>query len=373
VKFGPGIRSDIPGELKAAGAKRPVIVTDKGLIAAGVVDKVLEALKEGGFTDVPIYDHVEPNPRDLAVEEGAVFAKEVGADSFVAIGGGSSMDTAKIMGVILNHGGKVKDYEGLDAVPGPTPFLIAVPTTVGTGSEVTFWAVIKDTKENYKLSIGSSYIAPDVAIADPELIETLPPKIIAATGMDALTHAIEGYTCRIAEPITDAAGLYAIELISNSIIEAVYVGDEQSRANMLIGSLIAGICFGNSDVGGGHCMSEALGGLYDTPHGIANAVILPYIMEYNCLSDIQKFKRVSIALGVNIDGLSDREAAFASIDAVRQLNDDLAIPTIREIGTKEEDLEELSYRSATNVSVEDNPRVALKEDFYKIFRKAMDA
>jgi alcohol dehydrogenase len=372
VRYGRGIHREIGKELAARGKKKVLLVTDKGLVAAGVAGKISAALAETGYPDIDVFDEVEPNPRDTTVHKGCAFARERGTDALIAVGGGSSMDTAKAIGVLLANGGAIKDYEGLGKVAVEIPTLIALPTTVGTGSEVTFWAVIKDTKENYKMSVGSPLIAPKLALLDPELIETLPPAIIAATGMDALTHAIEGYTATLAEPITDACGLYAIEMIAKNLLPAVYADDAEAKANMLVASMIAGLCFGNSDIGGCHCMSEALGSLYDTPHGIANAVMLPYIMEYNRLADAAKFARVAAALGARTEGLSEREAARAAVECVRQLNRDLAIPSLREIGIRAEDLDELAMRSATNVSVDSNPREIEKEDFLVLFRKAME-
>ena len=371
VKFGIGICKELPKELRLRNKRNPMLITDKGLVNIGLADKVLEYLKTDGYDNVIVFDQVEPNPRDTTVEKAARIAKDHNIDCLIALGGGSSIDTAKGISILMTAGGKVKDYEGLGKVPGGTTALFAIPTTVGTGSEITFWAVIKDTKENYKLSIGSPHIAPEIAFLDPTFVEKLPPKIIASTGMDALTHAIEGYTAKVAEPITDACGIYAIELISQSICDAVYTDSLEAKANMLIGSLIAGICFGNSDVGGAHCMGEALGGLYDTPHGEACALSLPYIMEFNYVSNLQKFSRIADALGVNMNGMSLRQAAFASVETVHELNRMLKIPTLREIGAKLEDVEELSMRAVTNVSVEDNPRPVGIDDFRKMFLKAL--
>ncbi|MDR2771841.1 MAG: iron-containing alcohol dehydrogenase [Clostridiales Family XIII bacterium] len=372
IRCGRGIHREIGKELAARGKKKPLLVTDKGLIAAGVIDKITASLAESGYPHIDIFDEVEPNPRDTTVHRGCERARAAGADALLAVGGGSSMDTAKGIGVLLAGGGAIKDYEGLGKVTAEIPMLIAAPTTVGTGSEVTFWAVIKDTKENYKMSIGSPLIAPKLAFLDADLIETLPPAVIAATGMDALTHAIEGYTATLSEPLTDACGLYAIEMIGKNLLSAVYGADPKAKENMLIASMVAGVCFGNSDIGGCHCMSEALGSLYDTPHGIANAVMLPYIMEYNCLADTAKFARVAAALGArDTAGLSERESARAAVDCVRRLNQDLAIPSLREIGAKAEDIDELAMRSATNVSVDSNTRKIGKAEFLSIFRSAM--
>lgn len=282
------------------------------------------------------------------------------------------MDTAKAVGVLMTHGGRINDYEGLDKVTKPICDLIAIPTTVGTGSEVTFWSVITDTDRHFKMSIGSPLVAAKLALVDPLLVKSLPPSMVAATGMDALTHAVEGYTCTLAEPITDACGIYAIEMIGANIREAVSDSAKDARSNMLLGSLIAGICFGNSDIAGVHCMGEALGGLYDTPHGISMAILLPYVMEYNYRSDYGKFSRIAKALGVDIRDMKEEDAAYAAVQAVHQLNRDLKIPSLKEIGTKEEDLPELAKRAALNVSAGSNPRKASEQDFLEIFRKAYE-
>lgn len=369
IVYGSGVSGALVEELAGLGKKYPLIVTDKGLIKAGVVDKVLRGLREAGMA-CEIFDEIEPNPRDLTVHKGAEYAQIKGTDSLVAIGGGSSMDTAKAIGVILTHGGKIKDYEGLGKVDRPICDLIAIPTTVGTGSEVTFWSVITDTSRHFKMSVGSPLIAAKVALVDPDLVESLPAPIVASTGMDALTHAVEGYTCTLAEPITDACGIYAIRMIAENLRKAVLENDKEAKANLLLGSLIAGICFGNSDIAGVHCMGEALGGLYDTPHGVAMAILLPYVMEYNYVTNHRKFAEMARAMGEDTDGLTEEAAAYASVLAVRKLNRDLRIPSLGEIGAKIEDLPELARRSAVNVSVESNPRPAGEKEFLEIFQKA---
>jgi len=373
IKFGEGVCSGIADEVKSMGKNKPLIITDRGLVEAGIIKKVTDALENGGINDYDIFDEVEPNPHDTTVQNAYEKALALKADILIAVGGGSSMDTAKGAGVLMTHGGIIGDYAGLDKITKPITDLIAIPTTAGTGSEVTFWAVITDTKNHFKMSVGSPLIAPKVALVDPELTETLPSAIVASTGIDALTHAIEGYTCNLAEPITDACGIYAIKLIADNIREAVYGNSKEARSNMLLGSLIAGICFGNSDIAGVHCMAEALGGLYDTPHGIANAILLPYVMEYNFVADIDKFAAIAKAMGEPTDSLSKRDAAGKSVEAVRKLNADLNIPTLREIGAKESDIDELAKRSSVNVSIESNPRKAGAAEFKAIFEEAFAA
>lgn len=370
IVYGAGCIRQLPDEIRQMKHERPLIVTDKGLIEAGIVKRITDVLEEAEI-EYEIYDGIQPNPRDTTVMEAARFAEEKKIDMMIAIGGGSSMDTAKAVGVILKEGGEIGDYEGLGKVSEPITDLVAIPTTVGTGSEVTFWSVITDTKRHFKMSVGSPLIAARLALVDPNLVQTLPSSIVAATGMDALTHAIEGYTGKLSEPITDACGIYAIEMIGKNIRNAVYNSDPEARGKLLLGSLIAGICFGNSDIAGVHCMGEAMGGLYDLPHGISMAIMLPYVMEYNYVACIDKFVCIAKALGENVEGLSGRDAAYKAVEAVKKLNEDLAIPTLSEVNVKKEDIPELAERSSVNVSVDSNPRRAGKEEFRKIFETAM--
>lgn len=370
IVFGSGVIGNLPEEVRKLGHRKPLIITDKGLVRAGIVEKVENVLKDAGI-QYGIFDEIEPNPRDTTVHRAAEAAKKENADMLIAIGGGSSMDTAKAAGIILKEGGRINDYEGLDKVSEPIVDLIAIPTTVGTGAEVTFWSVITDTERHFKMSVGSPLIAAKVALVDPDLVQKLPPAIIASTGMDALTHAIEGYTCTASEPITDACGIYAIKLIADNIRDAVYTDSAEARANMLLGSLIAGICFGNSDIAGVHCMGEAMGGLYDMPHGVSMALMLPHVMEYNYVSCIEKFAQIAEALGENTRGLSKRDAAYKAVDAVRKMNQDLGIPTFTEAGARAADLDELARRSAANVSVGSNPRAIDENGFREIFERAL--
>ncbi len=370
IIYGEGSIKKLPDEIRKMNNKKPLLVTDKGLITAGIAAKITDVLEEAGI-EYAVFDGIQPNPRDTTVAETAEFAVANNTDMLIAVGGGSSIDTAKAAGVILTEGGKINDYEGLDKLKKPITDLIAVPTTVGTGSEVTFWSVITDTKRHFKMSVGSPLIAAKLAIVDPDLVETLPPSAVAATGMDALTHAIEGYTCKLAEPITDACGIYAIQMIGENIREAVYCDSKEARGKMLLASLIAGICFGNSDIAGVHCMGEAMGGLYDMPHGLSMAIMLPHVMEYNYVACIDKFARIADALGENTEGLDKRAAAHKAVDAIYKLNKDLQIPTFIQAGGRREDIQELAERSAVNVSVDSNPRKADTEAFRKMFENAI--
>jgi alcohol dehydrogenase len=373
VEFGLGVSQKVGEEAASLGVKCALIITDPGVIKAGIIDNITKALAQANISHA-IFSDIEPNPRDTSVEKGVSEARKSGADLLVAVGGGSAIDTAKAIGVLLTHGGTIQDYEGLGMVSRPITPLISVPTTAGTGSEVTFWAVITDTKRKFKMSVGSPLIAPKVALVDPEITKSLPPQLTASTGMDALTHAIEGYTATLASPVTDGLALYATELIAHNIREATFDGRNlTARAGMLLGSLIAGMAFGNSDVAAVHCMAEAVGGLYDTPHGIANAILLPHVMRYNAPACMEKFVRIAAVMGVNTSGFSQEECAWKAVEAVVRLSRDLELPTLKQVGVKEEDLPELARRAAANVSVESNPRKITFEDFLEIFRQAFSS
>lgn len=373
IEFGPGVSNLIGREIEALGAKRVLVITDRGVRNTGLVDKILgDILKTGA--SVEVFDGIEPNPRDTTIQAATDLARRFETELLVAVGGGSPIDAAKGVGLLLSHGRTLRDYEGLGRVPGPIKPVIAIPTTAGTGSEVTFWAVITDTQRKLKMSIGSSHIAPVAALVDPELTLSLPPSLTAFTGMDALTHAIEALTARVSNPVTDALAIAAIELISGHLRQATAHGDDlNARAAMLVGSLLAGLAFGNSDVGAVHCMAEALGGMYDTPHGLANAIFLAEVMQFNAIAAPDKYARVAAAMGEDTTGLPLETAADLAVKAVQRLSCDLSIPKLREVGVREEDLEELAERAANNVSVESNARPISKEEFLFLFRKAFMA
>jgi len=372
IRYGEGCLGELGDIVKDFGKENILIVTDKGVEAAGLVDLVINELNKAGFDKINIFDNVVPNPRDTACDEGAEFAKKVGADIVIAVGGGSPIDTAKMIAMLMTNEGKTLDYEGFFKVKNELPPFITIPTTVGTGSEVTEWAVITDLKRMFKMSVADTKLYPDIALLDPIMVKNLPPRVVASTGMDALSHAIESYTCRVATPIADAIALYAIELIGKNIRFAVYGGEAgyEARANMLLGSLMAGVALSQADVAGVHCMGEALGGLYDMPHGIANASILPYMMLYCAVANEEKFARVAECLGVDTKGMTQTEAARAAAYAVKELNDDLMVPSIKDAGAKPEDFEYLSQKAEANMSNPDNARDAVAADYYKLFVKA---
>ena len=370
IEYGVGVISKLGDELRLLKAQKVAIITDPGIIKAGLLDKITSILKEEKLL-YNVFDGVDPNPKDQNVERGAQVVRSFGADAMVAISGGSVIDCAKAIGVLVSHDGKrIKDFEGKTAVKKQILPFIAIPTTAGTGSEVTFSAVITDTENNYKMTVRSPFMAAKVALLDPKLTVTVPPHITASTGMDALTHAIEAYTVKVSEPVSDALALYAIELISNNLVNAVKNGEDiEARACMLVGSLLAGIAFSHSDVGSVHCMAEALGGVYDAPHGLCNAVLLPYVMEYNVEFCIEKYARIAKAMGETFE--TSREGAMKAVERIKKLATEVGLPSFKSLGVKEEDLEKLADMAAKNISTESNPREMTKEDYLTLFRRAM--
>lgn len=370
IEFGNGVSGTVAEEVRGLGGSRALIVTDPGVEAAGLVDPVTVSLEKAGVHPV-LFDAVAPNPRDTSVQQGAALLASEGCDVLVAVGGGSPMDTAKAIGVVATHGGRIQDYEGLGLVKRPITPLVAIPTTSGTGSEVTFWAVITDSERSFKMSVGSPLCAATVALVDPELTLGLPAAVTAYTGVDALTHAVEGYTSLPSEPLTDSLAVSAIRLIAGSLRKAYADGtDVRARYDMALASLLAGVAFGNSDIAAVHCMGEAVGGLYDTPHGIAMAIYLPIVTAFNCDVVPAKYAVVAAALGEDVSGLSELEAARRASVAIRRLTDDLGIPSAREAGVRPEDFPQLAKAASVNVSVESNPRAASEADFMDLFEAA---
>ena len=369
IEYGIGAVSKLPNELEKLKVERVVIVTDKGIGKAGLVDKVTDLLNQSKVS-YEIFDDVDPNPKDYNVASGAELVRKFNGQAIIALGGGSPIDCAKSIGVLVTHGGtEIKAYEGKTAVHKPTLPLITIPTTSGTGSEVTFSSVINDTSRNFKMTIKSPLMAATVSLIDPELTLTMPPSVTAATGVDALTHAIEAYTANVAEPISDALALYAIELISNNLKTAVYDGSNlEARAGMLMGSLLAGLAFSHSDVASVHCIAESLGGMYDTPHGVCNAILLPYVMDYNLEYSVDRYANVAKMMGAQF--LCKEEGAKQAVEMVKQLTLDVKLPSFRSLGVDAKDFDILAEMSVKNISTESNPRPMNKEDYLAVLNNA---
>jgi alcohol dehydrogenase len=352
--------------IKALNAESLLVVTDKGIRNSGLLERISNLLDASKLA-YKIFDNVEPNPKDYNVQKGAEMAQRLNPDCLVTVGGGSPIDCAKAIAVLARQGGAARDYEDPDRIGADVLPLIAIPTTAGTGSEVTFSSVITDSQEKYKFSIKDPKIAPRVALVDPAMTLTMPPGLTAATGMDALTHAIEGFTANAAEPLADSAALYAIEMITAYLRTAVSDGNNlEARAGMLLGSVLAGIAFSHSDVAAVHCVAEALGGKYDAAHGVCNAVVLPAVMEYNLDYCKDRYARIATAMGLSYDNVED--GARQAVKAVQKLACDVHLPGFGSLGVHEKDFEELALNSFKNGSNIDNPRPMAEEDYLNLFR-----
>lgn len=367
LEYGIGISKNLSPYLKDMGAEKILLVTDQGIVKSGMLDSIEKQLASAGMDWVRFSD-VEPNPKDYNVEAGAALAKKEGCDSIMALGGGSPIDCAKAISIVAVQGRSCRYYEDRSRIGSDVLPIIAVPTTAGTGSEITFGSVITDTKEKFKFTIKSPIIGPRIAILDPELTVSMPKSLTASTGMDALTHAIEGYTALNSEPIGDAIALHAVELISKYLKRAYDDGnDVEARAGMLVGSTMAGIAFSHSDVAAVHCIAEALGAKYDAPHGVCNAVVLAPMMEYNMNYCRARYSRIARSMGLSFS--SEEEGASKAVKAVKALAEAVELPSFRSLGIKEEDMEELAAKSAKNGSNRDNPRPMEKEDYLLFMRE----
>lgn len=371
--IGAGSSAQTGPELRAMGANKVLVVTDKGIVSAGILDHILPSVRESGIETV-LFDGVVANPRIKTVDDCIAVYRANGCDGFLAVGGGSSMDTAKTAGVLATNPGGVLDYEGPNLVKNPMPPMVAIPTTYGTGAEVSPGAIITNEHKKYKMGIGDDWhMSPAVAILDPLLLLNLPPHIAASTGMDALTHAVESYVAVMAQPFSDAWNLQAIKMIADNLPSAVATTwDVEATANMLYASTMTGLAFSTAGLGFVHSMTHALGGMFDMPHGVANALVLPYVMEYNLLACPKKFADIARAMGENVDGLPMLDAAAKSVEAVRKLSKRLGIPQrLSEVGVDPSKIEEMAEWAFKDGNTACNPRPGSKEIFVQLFKAAM--
>lgn len=347
-------------------AVNPLLITDQGLRESGVAEKVLSQ-----FDTMEVFDAVEANPKAPTVNRTGDLAREMDADLVIGLGGGSSMDTAKATALLATNEGDIEEYEGQQQYQNPPLPVLTIPTTCGTGSEVTWVAVITDPDRKFKMSIKGPEVFPSVALIDPNLLSTLPSSLIASTGMDALTHAIEAYTVKPRTVITDLFAQKAIKLIFNSL-EAAYQDikeHEEARERMMLASTLAGIAFGNSDVGAVHCIAESVGGLYDIPHGIANSIFLPYVMEFNL--PVVKERYAKIARFIGIKEQNDRNTAEKLIQRVKAMAEVVNIPSFKELDIKQSAFPKIAEKSVRNNSNPSNPREASKKDYLGILNAAL--
>lgn len=371
---GAGAIKEIANEVKVRGFAKAFVCSDPDLIKFGVTKKVTDVLDEAGLA-YEIYSNIKPNPTIENVQTGVAAFKASGADYLIAIGGGSSMDTAKAIGIIINNPEfeDVRSLEGVAPTKKPCVPIIAVPTTAGTAAEVTINYVITDVEKKRKFVCVDTHDIPVVAVIDPDMMSSMPKGLTASTGMDALTHAIEAYVSVDANPVTDAAAIQSIKLIAQNLRQAVANGENiKARENMAYASFLAGLAFNNGNLGYVHAMAHQLGGQYDMAHGVANAMLLPTVEEYNLISNPEKFRDIAIFMGKNVEGLSLMEAAHAAVDAMRGLAEDVGIPSgLAQMGVKEEDFELMAENALRDGNAFSNPRKGTKEDIISLFRKAM--
>ena len=369
---GKGAISAIVDEAKNRGFKKAFVCSDPDLIKFNVTKKVTDLLGNAGLV-YEVYSDIKPNPTIENVQSGVEAFKKSGADYIIAIGGGSSMDTAKAIGIIITNPeyADVRSLEGVAPTKNPCVPIIAVPTTAGTAAEVTINYVITDVEKNRKFVCVDPHDIPVVAVVDPDMMSTMPKGLTAATGMDALTHAIEGYITKGAWELSDMLHLKAIEIIARSLRGAV-ANTEEGREDMALGQYVAGMGFSNVGLGIVHSMAHTLGALYDTPHGVANAIILPTVMEYNADVTGEKYKDIAKAMGVQgVDEMSVEEYRKAAVDAVRQLSADVGIPAdLKEIA-KKEDLDFLAQSAFDDACRPGNPKDTSVEDIKALFMKLM--
>lgn len=374
IHFGVESIKDLAAQVRSLGGSRVFMVVDPGVVAAGLLPRITVSL-EADSLPFTIYDQIDPEPGLKLADHGAKLAKKAKCDCVIGVGGGSAMDVAKAVSILLTNGGKAADYIGLGKIAKPGVPKIMVPTTAGTGAEVTFTAVFINEKSSSKAGMNGDPLYPDAAILDPTLTTSIPPHVTAATGIDALTHALEAYLSTQAHPISDMYALEAIDLIVGNLGRAYANGDNlAARSAMLLGSLLAGKALATAGVGLVHAMAYPLGGMHQIPHGLANAVLLPYVMAYNLIGAPERFATLAEMLGVDTSEMSLREAGEAAVEAVYRLNDDVGIPkTLADLQIPREDIPEMA-RIALTVSrpVANNPRKPTLEEVMSIYEEAFN-
>ena len=371
IEFGVGSLKKLPEILKENNSEHVYLVSDHGLESIGVVKKVQDIVESGGLTCTTFLD-VVPNPTVDVVNASTKMYKESGATSIIALGGGSSMDVAKATGVLATYGGEINDYEGLYKVPGPIVPMIAIPTTAGTGSEVTASAVITDEAKNFKMSVISYEILPKYAVLDPELIMTAPASIAASCGVDALIHAMEAYVSNFASPFSDAMAEKAMELIGGNLRRFVANRkDEEAACAMMVGSTFAGMAFAWAKLGNVHAMSHPVSAYFHVPHGVANAVILPTVVEYNALADNGRYEKIYNYISEDKEPVIDFTPDML-VDEVKKLNKDLGIPSsLSEVGVTEDKIEAMAKDAVAHPNVLANPRQTNLKEMIALYKKAL--
>lgn len=371
IEFGMGSLRKLPKILKESNSEHVLLISDRGLESIGVVGKIQGIIEAGGIK-CTTYLEVKPNPTIAIVDEATALYKECKATSIVALGGGSPLDVAKAVGVLANHGGKITDYEGNHKVPGPVVPMIAIPTTAGTGSEVTASCVITDESRNYKMTVFSYENLPKYVVLDPELIMTAPASIAASCGVDALIHALEAYISRNASPFSDAVAEKAMELIGGNLRRFVANRqDEEAACAMMAGCNFAGIAFAWARLGNVHAMSHPVSAYFHVPHGVANSILLPTVIEYNTLADNGRYEVIYNYIRKNNEVLNGFKPEML-VEELKKLNADLGIPkSLSEVGVKEEMIEEMANDAMMSGNIPANPRQTNVKDIIELYKKAL--
>ena len=370
--MGVGCSKEAGDQAKALGAKKLLIVTDAMLNKLGVADQIKKIVEAAGLSAV-VFDGAEPNPTDTNVHDGVKVYQDNKCDGIISLGGGSSHDCAKGVGMVVGNGGHIRDFEGVNKSTKPMPPFLAINTTAGTASEMTRFCIITNTDTHVKMAIVDWRCTPNIAINDPVLMVGKPAGLTAATGMDALTHAVEAYVSTIATPITDACAIKAIELIADYLRPAVANGENlEARDKMAYAEYLAGMAFNNASLGYVHAMAHQLGGFYNLPHGVCNAILLPAVCEFNMISNPKRFADIAVAMGENVEGLSDVDAAAKGIAAIRKLSSDIGIPAgLKELNVKETDLRIMGENAQKDACMLTNPRKATLDNVISIYQAAM--
>jgi choline dehydrogenase len=374
IVHGVGAIGRLGEEAGRLGMSRPMVVTDRGIADAGILEEALGPLRTARLDPV-VFDEVRANPPIDLVDRGAGSYRADGCDGLVGLGGGSSIDTAKGIGVVVQHGGSILDYQyGGRPIDRRIPPMIATPTTAGTGSEVTLWAVITDPDRGIKFNVGGTpAIAPWVALIDPGLSVGLPPDVTAGTGMDALAHAVECYTMAYAQPVTDAVALQAVDYISRYLLEAFdEPGNLEARYHMSLGAMLAGMAYGTESAGAAHAMSQSAGGIHDVPHGTLTGRLLGPVVEFNHVASPERFADIARAMGKNAGGTSPVRAAERAVEEVHRLTEDLRIASLQELGFSEEEIPRLAKIAFEDPQTVGNPRELDLDSYEAIYRRAFE-
>ncbi|MDD2335742.1 MAG: iron-containing alcohol dehydrogenase [Geobacteraceae bacterium] len=370
--MGIGAVDQVGEEAKKLGAKKALLVTDPGMSKIGVAAQI-KALVEAAGVEVVLFDGAQPNPTYSNVNDGVKVYQSNNCDMLISLGGGSSHDTCKGIGIVVSQGGKISDYIFPVALTKPFPPYITINTTAGTASEMTRYAVITDDSVHVKMVFGDAQLMPKVAINDPMMHAGMPAGLTAATGMDALTHAVEGLLTQLTTPITDACGFEAVRLIAKWLRKAVANGqDLAARDGMAYAEYLAGLCFGNAGLGCVHSMAHQPGSLLNLPHGTCNAIALPWVCEFNLISNLERFGEIAVALGEDITGLTPKEAALKAVEAMRTLSKDIGIPSgFAALGMKESDIQQLAENAYKDFCTFFNPRDIKLQDLIDLYKKAL--